>query len=590
MAHRIFPDIWYRIRGIENSCPPAKEGGERSERALASVALAKEGGCFLVFEGNQYAVTKEQPPLPSSTSSPPSQEGSKKNIMRILLLLLLSSALYSQPLPRSTPEKEGVSSAAITSFLDAVSKSRNELHGFVFLRHGKVIAEAWSKPYADSLKHTMYSTSKSFTSTAIGFAVAEKKLSVNDKVVSFFPELLPDTVSSFLKSLTIRDLLTLSVGHSTDPSEDIPAKNQWVKAFLATPIADTPGTKFLYNSMATFMLSAIVQKVTGEKVIDYLEPRLFKPLGITNKDWETNPEGINVGGWGLRIRTTDMAKFGQLFLNKGKWNGKQIIPESWITEATTAHIIQNPSATKEQRESSDWLQGYCYQFWRSRNNSYRGDGAFGQYILVFPELDAVIAITSETPDMQDELNLVWKYLYPAISATTLPDNPAAFAQMKKQASNLNIKPFKTVADSVIKSAPVTSWQNKTVTLQDNENKIQTITFSFNKKDIGVVIKTASENHSFQFSNNDWKTGITNFKGPGLTARAANSMAGLPPLKVAGKYRWKDDKTLELIIQYIESPHREIWTCYFDDNGFKMETRNSIGTMKEDKIDETIIGK
>src|SRR5688572_1394979 len=301
----------------------------------------------------------------------------------IYLLLFIQPSLFSQVvLPRSTPEAQGVSSAAITSFLDAVSKSRNELHGFVFVRHGKIIADGWSKPYADSLKHTMYSTSKSFTSTAIGFAISERKLTVNDKVISFFPDDLPGNTGPFLKSLTVKHLLTMTVGHPTDPTGAIIPKSGWVKTFLATPIADTPGTKFLYNSMATFMLSAIIQKVTGEKVIDYLEPRLFKPLGITNKDWETNPEGINVGGWGLRIRTMDMAKLGQLYLQKGKWNGKQLLPPSWVEEASTAHIIQDRSATQEQRNNSDWLQGYGYQFWRSRHNSFRADGAFGQYILV----------------------------------------------------------------------------------------------------------------------------------------------------------------------------------------------------------------
>ncbi|MBC7826626.1 MAG: serine hydrolase, partial [Chitinophagaceae bacterium] len=425
-----------------------------------------------------------------------------KNI--IYFLIFLSPSLFSQVvLPKSTPEAQGVSSSAITEFLDAVSKSRNELHGFVFLRHGKIIADGWSTPYADSLKHTMYSTSKSFTSTAIGFAVNERKLTVNDKVISFFPDDLPANTGNFLKNLTIKHLLTMTVGHATDPTGAIIPKAGWVKSFLATPIADTPGTKFLYNSMATFMLSAIIQKVTGEKVIEYLEPRLFKPLGISNKDWESNPEGINVGGWGLRIRTMDMAKLGQLYLQKGKWNGKQVLPASWVEEASTAHIIQDRSATQEQRNNSDWLQGYGYQFWRSRYNSFRADGAFGQYILIFPELDAVIAITSETPDMQDELNLVWKHLYPAIKANALPANSSAVAKMKKSESNLNINPFRSAADSAGPSQSNTAITNRSVKLKKNENDFTGVSFNVSKDIVKVQVQTSTGVYPVEFGLNDW---------------------------------------------------------------------------------------
>ncbi|HTE24106.1 serine hydrolase domain-containing protein, partial [Flavitalea sp.] len=494
-----------------------------------------------------------------------------KNI--IYLLLFISPSLFSQVvLPRSTPEAQGVSSVAITAFLDAVSKSRNELHGFVFVRHGKIIADGWSKPYADSLKHTMYSTSKSFTSTAIGFAVSERKLTVNDKVISFFPEDLPANPGSFLKNLTVKHLLTMTVGHPNDPTGAIIPKAGWVKSFLATPIADTPGTKFLYNSMATFMLSAIIQKVTGEKVIDYLEPRLFKPLGINNKDWETNPEGINVGGWGLRIRTMDMAMLGQLYLQKGKWNGNQVLPASWVDEASTAHIIQDRSATQEQRSNSDWLQGYGYQFWRSRYNSFRADGAFGQYILIFPELDAVIAITSETPDMQDELNLVWKYIYPAMKTKALPANASAVAGMKKSALNLRINPFRIAADSSGAPQNIAAIANRTLKLKKNENDFDGLSFNISKDIVKVQVQTSSGIYPVVFGQNEWIAGSNALKGPGLTARAANSMEGLPPLKVTGRFRWKNATTLELVLQYVESPHREIWTCYFDDKNFKMEIR------------------
>jgi CubicO group peptidase (beta-lactamase class C family) len=351
----------------------------------------------------------------------------KRSSILTLGVLFLTFHLCTQKsasLPRNTPEAEGVSSLGLINFLEAVSKSNHELHSFMVLRHGKVIAEGWWNPYRADLKHTLYSASKSFTATAVGFAVAEKRLTVNDKVITFFPDELPDSVSSNLSELRIKDLLSMSVGHQTEPTWEIASNNDnWVKAFLKTPIVHPPGTKFLYNSVATYMLSAIVQKVTGEKIVDYLKPRLFDPLGINGMDWETDPQGINTGGWGLRLKTEDMAKFGQLFLQKGVWQGKQILPVSWVEEATTLKIEQEPDATQSRKDSSDWLQGYCYQMWRSRNNSYRADGAYGQFIIVLPDQDAVVVITSETPDMQSEFNLVWKYILPSIQSKTLPSNP-----------------------------------------------------------------------------------------------------------------------------------------------------------------------
>jgi len=288
----------------------------------------------------------------------------KTSLTSIVILLLLAVSCTNDRsgqdnnLPRSTPEAEGINSDGIIAFLKATEKEKHEFHSFMFLRHGKVIAEGWWSPYAPDLKHTLYSTSKSFTSTAVGFAVTENLIDVSDKVISFFPEDLPDTISPFLADMEIKDLLSMSAGLDPDPTGIISANNDnWVKAFLAPPVVNDPGTKFLYNSIATYMLSAIVQKVTGQPVIDYLTPRLFDPLGISGIDWERDPMGINTGGWGLRLKTEDMAKFGQLYLQKGKWNDEQILPEEWVNEATTFKIDQAPGVPEPIKNSSDWIKG-----------------------------------------------------------------------------------------------------------------------------------------------------------------------------------------------------------------------------------------
>jgi CubicO group peptidase (beta-lactamase class C family) len=298
-----------------------------------------------------------------------------------------ASVLAKSALPRSTPEKQGVSSSAIQNFLNEVEKSKIEFHSIMVVRHGHVVAEGWWAPYAAPLKHTLYSLSKSFTSTAVGLAIGEGKFTVEDSVLSFFPDDAPAEMNDNLKAMKVKHLLTMSSGHVKDTIQPMrKSTDTWAKTFLSQPVEREPGTFFLYNTGATYMLSAIVQKTTGQPLIKYLRPRLFDPLGIVGEDWEMDPQGINTGGYGLRVRTEDIAKFGQLYLQKGKWNGKQLIPSEWIDQATKTQIISNSSKPSRPREEDDWAQGYGYQFWRCRPGGYRADGAFGQFGMVMQSL------------------------------------------------------------------------------------------------------------------------------------------------------------------------------------------------------------
>ncbi len=485
----------------------------------------------------------------------------------IFLSLLLLCCCRNETTPRaggslerSTPEAEGVTSESIMGFIKAVEASPHELHSFMFLRHGKVIAEGWWDPYGPGLKHTLYSASKSFTSTAVGFAVTENLVKVSDKVISFFPEYLPEKVSPFLADMEIRDLLTMSAGQAPDPTRILTMnETNWVKGFLALPVEDDPGTRFLYNSMATYMLSAIVQKVTGEKLIDYLTPRLFEPLGISGMDWETDPEGINTGGWGLRLKTEDMARFGQFYLNRGMWNGRQILPAAWIDEATGFKIDQMPGAVQALRDSSDWLQGYCYQFWRCRHNAYRGDGAYGQYIIVMPGLDAVIAITAETPDMQKELNLVWKFLLPGMKERKLPEKPAAYKELKGMLSDLRLSPGTEKPDPPV----AVMVSGRKYSFAPNDRNPGAISFEFAGDSCNVILTAGETDYPFSFGNGKWLKGETDKKGPNLLENARGHFAGQGSPKTACSYTWQDENTVTLILRYIESPHSVTYTCRFE---------------------------
>ena len=350
----------------------------------------------------------------------------------IFLLANLPAPAASASLPRSTPESQGVSSAGVRAFVEAADQQVNTMHSFMLVRHGHVVAAGWWKPEAADKPHVMHSLSKSFTSTAVGLAVAERKLSVDDPVLKFFPEDAPEKPSEKLKAMRVRDLLTMSTGHETEAKFTTNAP--WVQTFLAQPVPHKPGAHFLYNTPGTHMLSAIVRKVTGETVLEYLKPRLFEPLGIEDPEWGSSPQGNTFGGFGLKIRTEDIAKFGQLYLQKGKWKGKQLVPASWVEQATAKHVSNGSDPTK------DWDQGYGFQFWRCRHGAYRGDGANGQFCIVLPQEDAVIAITADTRDMQAELNIVWDKLLPALHAKRLRANKEEHRKLQETLATLVAQP------------------------------------------------------------------------------------------------------------------------------------------------------
>jgi CubicO group peptidase (beta-lactamase class C family) len=318
-------------------------------------------------------------------------------------------------LPRATPESQGVSSEAIAKFVRAADEKVNSMHSVMILRHGKVIAEAWWAPEDATKPHVLWSLSKSFTSTAVGLAVEEGKLSIEDRVVGFFPDDLPGEPSENLRKMQVKDLLTMSTGHADEPN--VRQSQDWIKSFLAHPLPHPPGTFFRYNTPATFMQSAIVQKVTGKTVVDYLQSRLFDPLGIQPPRWDTNPQGISLGGYGLFLKTEDIAKFGQLYLQNGKWEGKQLIPATWVQQATSKQVSNGDNP------SSDWNQGYGFQFWRCRHNAFRGDGKDGQFCVVLPDQDAVVVMTANTTNMQAQLSLVWDHLLEGFHEGAIAEDP-----------------------------------------------------------------------------------------------------------------------------------------------------------------------
>ena len=458
--------------------------------------------------------------------------------MRIIIAVAIVACgatfcVASEPssLPRSSPEAQGVSSPAVLAFVEAADRTIDALHSVILVRHGHVVAEGWWTPYDARSPHALYSLSKSFTSTAVGLAVAEGKLSVDDDVLKFFPGDAPAEPSANLKSMRVSDLLRMSAGHQTEVALTPTASKPWTRLFLAHPVPHKPGTHFMYNTPATYMLSAIVQKATGQTVLDYLGPRLFEPLGIEHPTWQTSPQGISLGGYGLSVRTEDIARLGQLYLQKGRWNGKQILPASWVAAATSRQT-SNGSNPK-----SDWDQGYGYQFWRSRHGAYRGDGAFGQFCIVMPEQDAVVAITSGVKDMQAVLNLVWDQLLPALKPASLPEDDTGRKALERRLAGLALRPQEGAATP----AAASSVSGRKYSFPANERKLEAITLETGDRgDVTLVLESSGVARRIACGHGAWRKGRL-------------ALGPLPEQPAAVSGAWTGDDTFAAKICFYETP-------------------------------------
>ncbi len=466
-------------------------------------------------------------------------------------------------LPRSSPEQQGISSADILAFIEAADEDVDTMNSFMLIRHGHVVAEGWWAPYDRDTPHVLYSLSKSFTSTAVGLAINEGKLSLDDQVLKFFPDEAPAEPTTNMKSMRVRDLLRMNTGNQMEAPirADDPTKQKgtWVKTFLEHPVPFKPGTHFLYNSPATYMASAIVQKVTGQTVLDYLRPRLFEPLGFKDPQWVMSPQGITAGAYGLSIRTEEIARFGQLYLQKGVWNGKQLIPASWVEQATSIQTSNGSAPT------SDWDQGYGYQFWRSRHNSFRGDGAFGQYCMVIPELDAVVAMTSGVRNMQQVMNLVWDKLLPAMKSGRLPENAAARKQLETRLAGLSVKFPAGAATSQVASKVSGKWFE----LPENDRGLQAVSFDFNGSPT-LMTRTANGESKTPIGFKAWMKSRGSFTN---NLDRALSVPSNPMVGASGA--WTDQNTFTVKIVLYETPYYSLLQFKFDGDKVLIDSEHNV---------------
>jgi CubicO group peptidase (beta-lactamase class C family) len=315
-------------------------------------------------------------------------------------------------LPRSVPSALEVDAARVIGFLDAVDAAGMDLHSLMILRHGAVVAEGWWAPYQRDDIQLLYSLSKTFLAMAVGIAIGESRFTAEDLIADLLPDWVPEPLPQHLRRLRVRHLLSMASGHRKETLPRIVAMGpDPVRNFLALRPGEPPGSVFAYNQGNSLTLSQIITSLTGQRVVDYLRPRLFDPLGISAAEWLSTPTGIDQGFSGLHVTTESVAKLGQLVLQNGRWGDAQLVPAEFVAECRRPQV-----GNSRQQTDPDWREGYGYQMWMCRHGAQRGDGAFGQLAVVLPDADAVVACTAQVIDMQAELDLIWTHLLPAFRA------------------------------------------------------------------------------------------------------------------------------------------------------------------------------
>lgn len=458
-----------------------------------------------------------------------------------------------------TPEEVGVSSAAVAAFIDEINEKGLGVQSFTFVRHDKVFAQCFWKPYAADIPHVLYSMSKSVTSTAVGFCVEEGLLNLDDKVYKFFPEYRVSNLQN--KALTVRMLLTMRSDKLITVLDEKGGKD-WIKSYFSAPFLAPPDTVFNYISENTFMLSAIVSRVTGMSMVDYLYPRMFEPLGIEKPFWESDGKGNNAAGWGLYMKSEDLAKFFLPYLHGGKYkDGTQLVPAAWVEQATA----KQTDSVKDGY--IDNMCGYGFQFWRNPlPNSYRCDGLFGQRCFFLPEYDAMMVLNCGQSEDYKIMKVFWKHFPQAFMQDALPADEAAYSALQAKIESCSVRdlpatPRNKDMESKIggrtmlcKTSEFVSVVTISVTqmLYNKPGKINAMRFDFNEKGARFYWKEKEQENTIDVGM-DGEYGVSEI------------VLGDLHYTTYSKAAWQPDGTLKLWIRPVQTAHVRQFTFVFHED-------------------------
>ena len=467
-------------------------------------------------------------------------------------------------LPRSPPERQGVASAAILAFLDDVEQTGFELQSFMLWRLGHVIAEGWWSPYRADRIHMMHSLTKSVTGCAAGLAIADGRFRLDDKVASFFPEHVPARIDDNLAAMSVEDLLTMRTGHASMVSGSVwrPIKTSWIAEFFKIPVVTRPGTNFVYTSAASYMLSAIVTRTTGQSLADYLKPRLFDPLGIEKYQWPAGPEDISPGANGLSWKTADSLKLGILHAQDGAWNGRQILPKTWTDAVQYPHVPNT----------------YGYQWWLGPDGVFLADGLFSQLSFVFPRHSAVLAITAGIPEESHFNKFVYKHF------------PAAFADMAaKPGRDLAVLTARTTTLRLLpparrsRSPIIGHVSGQAYQFAENPEQVKSMQFDFTADACIFTLQDHRGAHRIEVGLGRTIEGDTT-----MTGNKLHHEYELDRMRVVASGEWVDSRTFVMIWSFVETAFRDTVACVFE--GPKLRFDRSVNVNSAETSLPTLTGR
>jgi CubicO group peptidase (beta-lactamase class C family) len=459
-------------------------------------------------------------------------------------------------LPRARPAEVGVDARLLQGFLDALEADGIDLHSLVLHRHGHVAAELYWWPYGPERPRVMHSVAKSFTACAVGLALDEGRFALTDKVVGFFPEHLSGTPDAHLAAMTVEDLLTMRTGHAeeTSGSRWRGLRSSWIAEFFRIPVAHPPGTVYKYTSAASYMLSAILTRTTGETLHDYLRRRLLEPLGISGETWDMGPDGINPGGNGLSCRTIDVLKLGVLHAQKGLWQGRRLLAESWIARATRAH---SPS-------------GYGYHWMAGPDGTFCAMGVFGQLLVVFPDRAATLALTSAV----NGVNACTRTLLPLVHRH-LPRILGDHAVDRGHAEALLLERSRRVASAPVSPhalAPRHRRGTLHYRMDPNPLGVTALRLTLTDQDCEIRLAAAGGEHAIRMGIDRWIESEADVPAPELHHGYA-----MRPARVVACARWTDADTLQMTWIFVESAFRDTVTCRFEGDRLRYSRRVNVNS-------------
>jgi CubicO group peptidase (beta-lactamase class C family) len=474
----------------------------------------------------------------------------------------------SSGLRRSPATSKGLSPVALQACVSTL-QHEFELHSFMLAVDSDVVAEAWWEPYKPSRQHMQHSATKSFMQVGVGLAAADGLVSVNDPVAKFFPEFAAEF--SYGDTLTVEHLLTMSVGHERAISGSVwrPIQTSWVREFFREPSVLRPGNLFLYTSAASYMLSGIVQKVTGQTLEQYMRPRFFEPLGIENFHWDQCPHGISTGGNGLSCETEALLKLGLLHFQKGSWDGGEILPAWWVKRATTTQISPAPLFGVDSGD------GYGYQWWTRPDGSYYAWGIFGQYCIVMPRFKAVLAVTGGMPQAKNSfISAVERHLHPLLTRAGKGVSKDGQAELATFLQNVTLlRPSSRTSSDV-----AVTVCGRDLSVESNDLRIQTIRLDFNGSACAYTQVDSRGVHTITGGFSGWHEGKTSMTGNHL-----HHEYQLEDMAIVACAEWTDARTLVMTWQFVESAFRDVVTLRFDENGtftLDREVNANTGPLKQ----------